>query len=197
MFRLFLSRLFMTAGKVIRKCYSALFFYLVWHTSIKYKMEVIYSDLNRDLFMDNYSFDQLLSKLGALVWISDKWKGTLDFEYRYPAVLFAEEICNEYGRDCDDFAMAWYTILKRRPEWEEVKLVLCADGFSIKRSHFVTVAPMKGTSFWYLFSNYIASASLDYQSWELAVQEQKRKNNRVGVYYPKLIYTVYSKYKRS
>ena len=192
MFRLFLSRLFMTAGKVIRKCYSALFFYLVWHTSIKYKMEVIYSDLNRDLFMDNYSFDQLLSKLGALVWISDKWKGTLDFEYRYPAVLFAEEICNEYGRDCDDFAMAWYTILKRRPEWEEVKLVLCADGFSIKRSHFVTVARMKGTSFWYLFSNYIASASLDYQSWELAVQEQKRKNNRVGVYYPKLIYTVYS-----
>lgn len=196
MLRLFFSRLFMTTGKVIRKCYSALFFFIAWHTSIKQKMEICYPELNKDLFMDNYDFDQLLSKLGSLKWISDKWKGILDFEYRYPAILFAGEICNEYGRDCDDFAMAWYSILKRRPEWEQVIMVLCADGFSIKRSHFVTVAKRKGTSFWYLFSNYTASASLDYSTWQKAVEEQKVPDNRVRIYYPSLIYIIYNRYIR-
>ena len=196
MFRKVFGWLFLSIGKLLRKCYAPFFFFISWHTGIKDRMQIIYPKLNDDLYMDNYSFDQLLSKFGALSWISDKWKGILDFDYRYPAILFAEEVCNEYGRDCDDFARAWYTVLKRRPEWEEVSMVLCSNGFSIKRSHFVTVAKMKNQTFWYLFSNYRASASRDYPTWQRAVEEQKIEGNRTGIVYEKLMYVTYNKYKR-
>lgn len=196
MFHNALGWLFLTTGKLLRKVYSSLFFFLIWHTELKHKLSIIYPELNDDLYLDKYDFDQLLSKFSSLSWISDKWKGLLDFDYRYPAILFAEEICNEYGRDCDDFARAWYEILKRREECEEVRMVLCADGFSIKHSHFVTVAKMRGQCFWYLFSNYTTTARLKFKTWERAVEEQKIVGNNTRIDYTKLIYVTYNKYKR-
>lgn len=190
------NKVWLSAGCFLRKIYSDIFFHILWNTGMRERMQILYPDLFKDLYLDRMKVDDLMLMLGKKQWISDRLKGILDFEHIYPSILLAEEICTRYGRDCDDFARAWFEILKRRPDWAEVRMVLCTDGLSLRHSHFVTVARREGTSFWYLFSNHITSASLDYITWGKAVEEQKKPDNRAGVYYKDLIYKTYFKFTR-
>jgi len=177
------------------------FLYVFWFSKVVKRLEKESLGKYLGKFPEDLSLNVFEDAMRGFEWLPEKKSGALDFTYLNSALFVSDEMAQEFGRDCDDFAHQWFKYFSSKGYYEVYNILLTTWGYgtTFKKSHIIAIGRRDsegaGSEFFLMDNRKVYKDLTGKSSVGEVMQWYADKRARLGTGYDNTVWCYYRKFR--